>query len=57
MKPEAILEFRYVVISRFACVVGGVDADAEVKAEDEELEVVAKTEACAEGEVAEEVTG
>lgn len=57
VESESVFEFGDVVIARLACVVGCMNADAEVEAEDEELEVVAQSEACADGEVAEEAAG
>ena len=53
---KGILELGDVVVGGFACVVGIMDTHTEVKTEDEEVEVVAKSETCADGERLEETT-
>ena len=56
VETEAVLEFAHIVVGRFACVVGGMNAYTEVETEDEELEVVADTKACAHCHGLEETT-
>ena len=51
---KGILELGDIVVGGFACVVGIMDAHTEVETEDEEVEVVAESETCADGERLEE---
>ena len=45
---EGFAEAGHIVIAVLACVVGGMDAYAEVETDDEEVQVVAQTHTCAE---------
>ena len=51
VEAEGIPELGHVVVARLARVVGCMYADTDVETNDEEVEVVAKTEACAECDV------
>ena len=48
METEGVPELAHVVVAGVPRVVGGMDADADIEADDEEGEVVAQTEASAE---------
>ena len=52
---RAFPKLRDVVVAAFASVVRGVDSYTPVQAEDEKLQVVANTEACAQGNVFEKL--
>ena len=51
MEAEGISEAGDVVVAGLSCVVRSVYADSDVEAEDEEVEVVAQSDACPEGDV------
>ena len=57
VEAEGILEAGDVVVARTACVIGRMDADANVETQDKEVEIVAEAEASAEGYVVSEVLG
>ena len=57
MQSEPVFEFRYVVISAFACFVWHVQCNAEVEAYDKEIEVMAYAYTSARSELLEDTVG